>query len=220
MEDTFDFDEQGSVQEPSAEEEKPQEKELTVQEPKMTELDLNNVAVPHYEPDKSQTFEDQAKDYIMAAASVAAVKDADTQEAVLKNKSEEFITHSEVKKKQEKVEERRTEKDLQEAQNSVHDGVASMAGITKSLPIWMQKVLYPILGTIQCLLYLVIGSIGSVCSIILDVVSMIARKFVELTDVAKKLFWTLFAITAVLLAYFILAQLLERWDIFILPWKW
>lgn len=215
MEDTFDFDEQGSVQEPSVEEEKPQEKELTVQEPKMTELDLNNVAVPHYEPDKSQT-----KDYIMAAASVAAVKDADTQEAVLKNKSEEFITHSEVKKKQEKVEERRTEKDLQEAQNSVHDGVASMAGITKSLPVWMQKVLYPILGTIQCLLYLVIGSIGSVCSIILDVVSMIARKFVELTDVAKKLFWTLFAITAVLLAYFILAQLLERWDIFILPWKW
>lgn len=220
MEDTFNFDEQGSVQESSAEEEKPQEKDLAVQEPKMTELDLNNVAVPHYEPDKSQTFEDQAKDYIMAAASVAAVKDVDTQEAVLKNKSEEFITHSEVKKKQEKVEERRTEKDLQEAQNSVHDGVASMAGITKSLPIWMQKVLYPILGTIQCILYLIIGSIGSVCSIILDVVSMIARKFVELTDVAKRLFWTLFIIGAVLLVYFILAQLLERWDIFILPWKW
>lgn len=195
-------------------------KELTVKEPQMAQLDINDVQVPRFEVDKTHTFEDQAKDYIMAAASVAAVKDADTQEAVLKNKSEEFVTHSEVKKKQEKVEERRTEKSLQEAQNSVHDGVASMAGITKSLPIWMQKVLYPILGSIQCILYLVIGSVGSICSIFLDVVSMVADKFVKLSDIARKLFWTLAIVAAVLFVFFLLAQLLERWNIYILPWKW
>ena len=165
--------------------------------------------------DTSKTLSERAKDYVGVVATMDAVSDQTLRAEVSTLKQEELKLRAEADVKSERVNSKRTDKELQEAEFGTYSGSAAYAGIRKPLPSKMQKFLFPILCVIQSIFLLVFGTVTSVITIVGDCVNAVIERISTFTKIARATIVTLLIIGAIYLVYLILQQVLAGYGILI-----
>lgn len=139
-----------------------------------------------YTPDKTKSVNEQAKEMIDVLSVAEAVKDKDTVADLAKHKKDELLSRAEANAKEEKAKSKGSEITLQKAEFGVYEGIASYAGIKKSLPKKMQQILMVPLQIIVGILLFIFGSVASAINVVLDSVNAIMIRFADLSDSSKR----------------------------------
>lgn len=137
-------------------------------------------------PDSTKSVNEQAKEAVDVLTVGEAVKDRATVEELTKHKKDELVSRAEANAKEEKAKSKGSEINLQRAEFGVYEGIASYAGIKKSLPKGMQKILMIPLQIIVGILLFIFGSVASAVNVILDCVNAIMIRFADLSESSKK----------------------------------
>lgn len=143
MIEVIDFDELKKKQEQKAE----QEQEKAVALTDMTDKSIADVSLSdiHFKLNTNQTYEEQAKDVVNVIATVKAVEDEATVQALAKGKQDELIgeQQSKVKKTQKDFINAQTE--VQKAEYDSNKALFDTFNIISHLPKWLQMIVVPLL---------------------------------------------------------------------------
>lgn len=145
-----------------------------------------NTITQSFVPDNTKSVNEQAKEAVDVLTVGEAVKDRATVEELTKHKKDELVFRAEANAKEEKAKSKGSEINLQKAEFGVYEGIASYAGIKKSLPKGMQKILMIPLQIIVGILLFIFGSVASAVNVILDCVNAIMIRFADLSESSKK----------------------------------
>ncbi|MBR2883092.1 MAG: hypothetical protein IKB96_12290 [Prevotella sp.] len=88
-----------------------------------------NVPQLKFELDKDKTYTEQAKDLVGVIATQKAVEDEELVRDITETKKEELRTGADANLKEEQAKAKTAEKNLQEANYGVYEGVATYAGV-------------------------------------------------------------------------------------------
>lgn len=190
------------------------------EEIKNTNLDQENkivkqneaVKVPtlNFELDKTKSFNDQAKDIVGAMATAKAIEDEKLVKDVTAAKKDELTSKAEADAKTEKAKNKDAEKKLQESTFGIYEGVASYIGLKRALP---EKMLKLLMAFIQPMLGLFIFAIGlpiGIIAIIMDGINVLAEKFAQISENAKRIVKALWWIALITIALLVINFLLNR----------
>lgn len=142
--------------------------------------------VQGYIPDQSKSVNEQAKEAVDVLMVKEAIADEKTVIELAEHKKTELKSRAEANAKQEKAKSTESEIALQKAEFGIYDGIADYAGIKKSLPKKMQKILMVPLQIIVGILLFIFGSIASAVNVVLDCVNAIMIRFSTLSESSKK----------------------------------
>jgi Fe2+ transport system protein B len=142
--------------------------------------------VESYIPDQSKSINEQAKEAVDVLMVKEAISDKKTVGELAEHKKTELKSRAEANAEQEKTKSTESKIALQKAEFGIYDGIADYAGIKKSLPKQMQKILMIPLQIIVGILLFIFGSIASAINVILDCVNAIMLRFSTLTESSKK----------------------------------
>ena len=165
------------------------------------------------EQDTNKSLSEQAKDFVGVMATKKAVEDKGLVEDLTVKKIKEIQFNADANLKKEEADSKKADKDLQEANYGVYEGVANYAGIKKPLPQTMQKVLFSILSGLQMVFLILFGVPTSIINIIADCIDMIVKKLSSITKSAKWLVLALLVILIVYGGYLVITSLLRRYNL-------
>lgn len=190
------------------------------EEIKNTNLDQSNkivkqnetVKVPtlNFELDKTKSFNDQAKDIVGAMATAKAIEDEKLVKDVTAAKKDELTSKAEADAKTEKAKNKDAEKKLQESTFGIYEGVASYIGLKRALP---EKMLKLLMAFIQPMLGLFIFAIGlpiGIIAIMMDGINVLAEKFAQISENAKRIVKALWWIALITIALLVINFLLNK----------
>lgn len=190
------------------------------EEIKNTNLDQSNkivkqnetVKVPtlNFELDKTKSFNDQAKDIVGAMATAKAIEDEKLVKNVTAAKKDELTSKAEADAKTEKAKNKDAEKKLQESTFGIYEGVASYIGLKRALP---EKMLKLLMAFIQPMLGLFIFAIGlpiGIIAIMMDGINVLAEKFAQISENAKRIVKALWWIALITIALLVINFLLNK----------
>lgn len=173
----------------------------------------------NFKVDDKKTLNEQAKEIVDVLVVQEVIKDEKVREELKEHKAEEFRSRAEASKKAEQSKSKDEEKNLQKANYGVYEGVASYAGIKRSLPNKMQTILMIPLQIIVGIWLFVCGSATAVINVFLDCTNSIVEKFGQLADNSKKIIKNVAVITiivgAILGIYFVIRAVLTKYGIWI-----
>lgn len=168
------------------------------------------VPILNFELDKTKSFNDQAKDIVGAMATAKAIEDEKLVKDVTAAKKDELTSKAEADAKNEKAKNKDAEKKLQESTFGIYEGVASYIGLKRALPEKMLKIL---MAFIQPMLGLFIFAIGlpiGIIAIIMDGINVLAEKFAQISENAKRIVKALWWIALIAIALLVINFLLNR----------
>lgn len=163
--------------------------------------------------DETKSVNEQAKDIVGVMATQKAIEDEQLADKVTKFKKEEILENATANLKNEKAENKQADKKLQECDFGIYQGVANCAGIKKSLPKNMQKILFTILGFFQIIVWLLFGVPTSILNIVMDCVDTIVGKLSSIARSAKVLVLSLITLCGIALAIYIVITFLRKFGI-------
>lgn len=153
-----------------------------------------------YIPDRTKSINEQAKEAVDVFTVAEAVKDENTVANLTKHKKDELTSRAEAHAKEEQAKSKSSKVTLQKAEFGIYEGVASYAGIKKSLPrVLMLPLMIPLMVVVGILLF-VIGTLTAIINIAIDSVNSIIIRFSELTENSKKAIKNIGIGTAVVVA--------------------
>lgn len=129
------------------EKEQEQKQETAVQVANTTEKSISDVTLEdvHFKLNTDKTYEEQAEDVVGVMATVKAVKDKDTVEALASAKQSELIDKQYTKVKQAKKQSIEAETEIQKAEWDTYKVLFDTFNINSHLPKWLQKIVVAIL---------------------------------------------------------------------------
>lgn len=156
----------------------------------------------------AQNVAEHARDSFDAATLVAATTDEKFVEEATERKKEEIRQSTEARVKEEQARSKDAETKLQEANYGVYSGVANYAGISKPLPIKMQRFVFGVLAVFQIFALVVLGVPTSLLTIFMDCANTIVKKLSAITKSARWLviglivFFTIGSIALMVINFF------------------
>lgn len=171
------------------------------------------VKVPtlQFEVDKTKTFSEQAKDVVGAMATAKAIQDEKLVKNVTEAKKDELSSRAEAEAKSEKAKTKDAEKKLQESTFGIYEGVASYIGLKRPLPEKMLKILMFFIQPIVGLFITIIGFPISIIAICMDGINILAEKFADISESAKRIVKALWWIALVVIGILVINALLQRY---------
>lgn len=129
------------------EKEQEQKQETAVQVANMTEKSIADVTLKdvHFKLNTDKTYEEQAEDVVGVMATVKAVEDKDTVDALASAKQSELIDKQYTKVKQAKKQSIEAETEIQKAEWDTYKVLFDTFNINSHLPKWLQKIVVSIL---------------------------------------------------------------------------
>ena len=171
------------------------------------------VKVPtlQFEVDKTKSFNEQAKDIVGAMATAKAIEDEKLVKKVTETKKDELSSRAEADAKNEKAKTKDAEKKLQESTFGIYEGVASYIGLKRALPERMLKILMLFIQPIVGLFITLIGLPISIIAIFMDGINILAEKFADISESAKRIVKALWWIALVVIGILVINALLQRY---------
>ena len=129
------------------EKEQEQKQETAVQVANTTEKSIADVTLKdvHFKLNTDKTYEEQAEDVVGVMATVKAVEDKDTVDALASAKQSELIDKQYTKVKQAKKQSIEAETEIQKAEWDTYKVLFDTFNINSHLPKWLQKIVVSIL---------------------------------------------------------------------------
>lgn len=129
------------------EKEQEQNQEKSVQVANTTEKSIADVTLKdvHFKINTDKTYEEQAEDVVGVMATVKAVEDKGTVEALASAKQSELIDKQYTKVKQAKKQSIEAETEIQKAEWDTYKVLFDTFNINSHLPKWLQKIVVSIL---------------------------------------------------------------------------
>lgn len=170
------------------------------------------VKVPalNFELDKTKSFNDQAKDIVGAMATAKAIEDEKLVKNVTAAKKDELTSKAEADAKTEKAKNKDAEKKLQESTFGIYEGVASYIGLKRALPEKMLKILMLFIQPMLGLFIFAIGLPIGIIAIIMDGINVLAEKFAQISENAKRIVKALWWIALITIALLVINFLLNK----------
>ena len=129
------------------EKEQEQKQETAIQVANTTEKSIADVTLKdvHFKLNTDKTYEEQAEDVVGVMATVKAVEDKDTVDALASAKQSELIDKQYTKVKQAKKQSIEAETEIQKAEWDTYKVLFDTFNINSHLPKWLQKIVVSIL---------------------------------------------------------------------------
>lgn len=178
-------------------------------------MDKNNALISgeNLEIDKGKPIDEQAKQIIDILTTRKALENEGLGQSLVDNKIEELKQNSEKQLKAGQVENKKAEKELQEADYGVFNGVATYAGIKKPLPLKYQKFLFVLLMIIQVPFQIIFGSVTSVITICADCIDTVVGKLSSIAKSARVLVLSIIVLALIIGAIYIISNLLKQYNL-------
>lgn len=127
--------------------EQEQKQETAVQVANTSEKSIADVTLKdvHFKLNTDKTYEEQAEDVVGVMATVKAVEDKDTVDALASAKQSELIDKQYTKVKQAKKQSIEAETEIQKAEWDTYKVLFDTFNINSHLPKWLQKIVVSIL---------------------------------------------------------------------------
>ena len=167
----------------------------------------------HFELDKTKSVTEQAKDLVGLAATSNAVRDEGLVENITEKKKEELKTAADTALKTEQVKSSTTEKELQEANYGVYQGIADLIGLKKPLPNKMLKALMLILQPLLIVYYVIIGFITGIINVTMDCINAVTERFATFTKVARKIIIFVAILLLIVIIFLVIKFFLNKYGI-------
>lgn len=171
---------------------------LPSEEKSITDIAMSDIKV---KLDGEKSYDEQAKDVVYMAATVAAASDKTTAEALKQSKAEELKEESKNKAAHAKAGRIEGETDVQKKKRELYEEMLELFGVDRHLPEWLMKIVVVLFTPFYIILLLAIGVPTGFIKFLIDCIDKI---FVRYEEVGKERKPQVKVITWVLLAVLIL----------------
>lgn len=153
---------------------------LPSEEKSITDIAMSDIKV---KLDAEKSYDEQAKDVVYMAATVAAASDKTTAEALKQSKAEELKEESKNKAAKAKAGRIEGETDVQKKKRELYEEMLELFGVDRHLPEWLMKIVVVLFTPFYIILLLAIGVPTGFIKFMIDCIDKI---FVRYEEVGKE----------------------------------
>lgn len=153
---------------------------LPSEEKSITDIAMSDIKV---KLDAEKSYDEQAKDVVYMAATVAAASDKTTAEALKQSKAEELKEESKNKAAKAKAGRIEGETDVQKKKRELYEEMLELFGVDRHLPEWLMKIVVVLFTPFYIVLLLAIGVPTGFIKFLIDCIDKI---FVRYEEVGKE----------------------------------
>jgi len=158
----------------------------------LTDVKLEDIK---FKLDTNQSVESQAEDVAGALSIAGALKNENTADELIKNKSEELVNKAKAKASDAQKKAIEAETEVQKAERDLYEAVLNTFGIYKHLPRWLMKFMVIILSPLYTFIGLLIGVPCGFVKILIDNLDGIVCRYEKTANGTKPklkaIFWIL-----------------------------